>query len=117
MADSKKSSAHDSAQFKPFVWNSLEGLDERGRRQALFLNDARDAVDGACTLTQLLAWDEDRRDEAKASGGALPVLMEPQRASLQRLLIASLGMLQAEIERQCDALDLLRGSTGAFPRQ
>ncbi|MGF6351731.1 hypothetical protein QF040_006444 [Variovorax sp. W2I14] len=45
MAESS-STAHDSAEFKPFVWNPLQGLDHKERRYALFLNDARDVVQG-----------------------------------------------------------------------
>lgn len=105
MADSKNA-AQDSAQFKPFVWNCAEGLDPEARARASFLNDARDVVDGAHTLMQLLEWDEDLRDEAKPANGDIePLLARANRASLQRLLIASLGMLQADIERQCEALD------------
>jgi hypothetical protein len=94
--------AHDSAEFKPFVWNPLQGLDHKERRYALFLNDARDVVQGAYTLMELLAWDEDRRDEARSSNGPVPLFSAADRASLQRLAIASLGMLHAEIEGQCE---------------
>ncbi|SFQ13936.1 hypothetical protein [Variovorax sp. 770b2] len=94
--------AHDSAEFKPFVWNPLQGLDHKERRYALFLNDARDVVQGAHTLMELLAWDEDRRDEARSSNGPAPLLSAADRASLQRLAIASLGMLHTEIEGQCE---------------
>lgn len=106
MADSSSTAAHGRAKFKPFVWNSLEGLDHEARARASFLNDARDVVDGAHTLMQLLAWDEEQRDEAKpVDGDVAPLLAGAHRASLQRLLIASLGMLHADIERQCEAGD------------
>lgn len=108
MADSKKSSAHDSAQFKPFVWNSLEGLDHDARARASFLNDARDVVDGAQTLMQLLLWDDERRDDVGSSDATVPLLERWHRASLQRFMVAALGMLHADIEGQCEALDLAR---------
>ncbi|SFP97874.1 hypothetical protein SAMN05216567_110103 [Variovorax sp. OK605] len=105
MADSSSSSsraAHAGAQFKPFAWSLLEGLDHRARQRAAFLNDARDVIDGAHTLMQLLAWDEERGD---AVGSLLDTT---HRASLQRLVIASLGMLHADIEVQCEALSAPR---------
>ena len=117
MAESSSGAAraHDSsaarrvaAEFKPFVWNPLEGLDHKDRRYALFLNDARDVVQGAQTLMQLLVWDEDRRDEAQSLGGPAPLLGAVHRASLQRFVIASLGILHAEIEEQCEGLDEAR---------
>ena len=104
MAESSNT-AHDSAQFKPFVWNPLEGLDHKDQRYALFLNDARDVVQGAQTLMQLLVWDEDRRDEAQSLEGTAPLLGAVHRASLQRFVIASLGMLHADIEEQCEGLE------------
>lgn len=109
MAESSNT-AHDSAEFKPFVWNPLQGLDHKERRYALFLNDARDVVQGAHTLMELLAWDEDRRDEARSSDGPAPVPLfgAADRASLQRLAIASLGMLHADIECQCEGLEKAR---------
>ncbi|KIQ33967.1 hypothetical protein RT97_09070 [Variovorax paradoxus] len=107
MAESSNT-AHDSAEFKPFVWNPPEGLDHKERRYALFLNDARDVVQGAHTLMELLAWDEDRRDEACSSNGPAPLLGAADRASLQRLAIASLGMLHADIECQCEGLEKAR---------
>jgi hypothetical protein len=105
--------AHDSAEFKPFVWNPLQGLDHKERRYALFLNDARDVVQGAHTLMELLAWDEDRRDEAHASNGPAPLFSAADRASLQRFASASLCMLHAEIEGQCDGLGM--GTDRAHP--
>ncbi|MDQ0041723.1 hypothetical protein [Variovorax boronicumulans] len=109
MAESSNT-AHDSAEFKPFVWNPLQGLDHKERQYALFLNDARDVVQGAHTLMELLAWDEDRRDEAHSSNGPAPVPLfgAADRASLQRLAIASLGMLHADIECQCEGLEKAR---------
>src|SRR4051812_24099385 len=41
------------AQFKPFAWNPLDGLVGDPLQRALFLNHARDVVDGAHTLLQL----------------------------------------------------------------
>ena len=103
MADSSSSTAQTTgAEFKPFAWNPVHGLDHEERRRALFLNDARDVIDGAHTLVQLLAWDEGRRDATQ------PLLDDAHRASIQRLLIASLGMLHAGIEGQCEALDVAR---------
>jgi hypothetical protein len=64
MADSKNT-AHESATFEPFAWNPVQGLEGKELRNALFLNDARDVIDGAHTLMQLLAWDEDRRDDGR----------------------------------------------------
>jgi hypothetical protein len=90
MADSSSTAQSTGAEFKPFAWNPVDGLDHEERRRASFLNDARDVIDGAHTLMQLLAWDEGRRDAA------------------QPLLIASLGMLHAGIEGQCEALETAR---------
>jgi hypothetical protein len=105
MADSKNT-AHESATFEPFAWTPVQGLEGKELRNALFLNDARDVIDGAHTLMQLLAWDEDRRDDAgdgdEPSENAAPLLEASHRASLQRLLVASLGMLHARIEAQAD---------------
>lgn len=101
MADSS-STAQAGAAFKPFAWNPVHGLDHEERRRALFLNDARDVIDGAHTLMQLLAWDEGRRDAME------PLLDEVHRSSIQRLLIASLGMLHAGIEGQCESLETAR---------
>ncbi|MDQ0038006.1 hypothetical protein J2W30_005792 [Variovorax boronicumulans] len=105
MAESSNT-AHDSAEFKPFVWNPLRGLDHKERRYALFLNDARDVVQGAHTLMELLAWDEDRRDEARSSNGPAPLFSAADRSSLQRFASASLCMLHAKIEGQCDGLGM-----------
>jgi len=96
--------AHDSAEFKPFLWNPLQGLDPKERQYALFLNDARDVVQGAHTLMALLAWDEDRRDEARSTNGPEALLSVADRASLQRFVIASLGMLHADIESRCEEM-------------
>ena len=72
--------------------------------QAAFLNDARDAVQGAHTLVQLLAWDEDRRDAALSAADPAPLFDTCQRSALQRFLSVSLGLLHARIESQCEAL-------------
>lgn len=105
MADSS-SAAHDRAQFKPFVWNPLDGLVGTPLRHAAFLNHARDVADGAQTLLQLLAWDEDLREGwTPGCDGPVPLLDAIHRASLQRLLIASIGKLHADIEAQCEALE------------
>jgi hypothetical protein len=93
-----------TAQFKPFEWVQGEHLDPSQQSQAAFLNDARDVVQGAQTLVQLLAWDEDRRDAASSDTDPAPLFDEYQRGSLQRLLSATLGLLHARIEVQCEAL-------------
>ncbi|NVM90989.1 hypothetical protein [Variovorax sp. SG517] len=93
-----------SAQFKPFEWVQGDRLDSSGRSQAEFLNDARDIVQGAQTLVQLLGWDEDRRDAAASDADPAPLFEASQRDSLQRLLSATLGLLHARIEVQCEAL-------------
>lgn len=108
MAGSSSTAAHGRAKFKPFVWNSLEGLDHEARARASFLNDARDVVDGAHTLMQLLAWDEAQRDEANAANARVPLLDAVHRASLQRFVVAALGRLHADIEGQCETLDAMR---------
>ena len=61
-------------------------------------------VQGACTLAQLLAWDEDRRDAALSSTDPAPLLDACQRGALQRLLSVSLSLLHARLESQCEAL-------------
>lgn len=93
-----------TALFKPFEWVEGEGLDVSRQNQAAFLNDARDVVQGAHTLVQLLAWDEDRRDAALSDADPAPLFDAGQRSALQRLLAVSLGLLHARIESQCEAL-------------
>jgi len=61
-------------------------------------------VQGAQTLVQLLNRDEDRRDAASSDAGPAPLLDACQRDSLQRLLAASLALLHARTEGECDAL-------------
>lgn len=102
MADSSASprAAHAGAQFKPFAWHPLEGLDPHARQRAAFLNDTRDVIDGAHTLMQLLAWDEERADELRSEPACAPLLDAAHRASLQRFVVASLGMLHARTEQQ-----------------
>jgi hypothetical protein len=99
------SSSFPVAQFQPFEWIPSEGLDAPRQNRASFLNDARDVVQGTQTLAQLLSWDEDRRDTAATDAGPAPLFNACQRESLQRLLAASLGLLHARIEAQCDALN------------
>ena len=92
-------------QFKPFEWVQGERLDPSHQSLAALLNDARDVVQGTQTLIQLLDWDEDRRDAASSSNaGPAPLFDACQRNALQRLLCASLGLLHARIEGQCEAL-------------
>ena len=93
-----------TAQFKPFEWVQGDRLDLSQQSQAAFLNDARDVVQGAQTLVQLLNWDEDRRDAASSDADPAPLFDACQRGSLQRLLSATLGLLHARIEAQCEAL-------------
>ncbi len=93
-----------TAQFKPFEWVQGDRLDSSQQSQAAFLNDARDVVQGAQTLIQLLDWDEDRRDAASSDADPAPLFDAGQRGSLQRLLSATLGLLHARIEAQCEAL-------------
>lgn len=93
------------AQFKPFEWIQGDRLGDSSQQgQAAFLNDARDVVQGAQTLVQLLGWDEDRRDAASSDADPAPLFDACQRNSLQRLLSATLGLLHARIEVQCEAL-------------
>ena len=100
-----KPSSPATHQFKPFEWIQAERLDGSQQSRAAFLNEARDVVQGAQTLAQLLEWDEDRRDAASSSGAAPAPLFDPcQRTSLQRLLSTALGLLHARIEDQCEAL-------------
>ncbi|SFQ34876.1 hypothetical protein SAMN05216567_11494 [Variovorax sp. OK605] len=93
-----------TAQFKPFEWVPGERLDPSRQSRAAFLNDARDAVQGAHTLAQLLAWDEDRRDAALSDADPAPLFDACQRSALQRFLAVSLALLHARIESQCEAL-------------
>jgi len=95
---------HPAARFKPFEWVPGEQLDLSQRSQAAFLNSARDVVQGAHTLAQLLEWDEDRRDAAASGDGPAQVFDAGQRSALQRLLAASLDLLHAQIEAQCELL-------------
>lgn len=97
-------SYRSTAQFKPFEWVQGDRLDPSPQSQAAFLNDARDVVQGAQTLVQLLGWDEDRRDAASSDADPAPLFDACQRDSLQRLLSATLGLLLARIEVQCEAL-------------
>ncbi|ATA56877.1 hypothetical protein CKY39_29375 [Variovorax boronicumulans] len=93
-----------TALFKPFEWVEGEGLSSSLQSHAVFLNDARDVVQGAQTLVQLLGWDEDRRDAASSDTEPAPLFDACQRSSLQRFLAVSLGLLHARIEAQCEAL-------------
>lgn len=93
-----------TAQFKPFEWVQVDKVDAAQRHRAAFLNDARDVVQGAQTLVQLLGWDEDRRDAAVSNADPAPLLDAPQRESLRRLLAASLNLLHGQVEAQCEAL-------------
>ncbi|KQW54023.1 hypothetical protein ASC92_22050 [Variovorax sp. Root411] len=93
-----------AAQFKSFEWVQAERLGPSQQSLAAFLNDARDAVQGAHTLVQLLAWDEDRRDAALSDADPAPLFDACQRSALQRFLSVSLGLLHARIESQCEAL-------------
>ncbi|WP_432726074.1 hypothetical protein [Variovorax sp. W6] len=93
-----------TAQFKPFEWVQGDRVGFSQQGQAAFLNDARDVVQGAQTLVQLLGWDEDRRDAASSDADPAPLFDACQRSSLQRLLSATLGLLHARIEIQCEAL-------------
>ncbi|MFM9925493.1 hypothetical protein VLK31_21060 [Variovorax sp. H27-G14] len=93
-----------TAQFKPFEWLQGEPLDPSQQSHAAFLNDARDAVQGAHTLAQLLAWDEDRRDAAMSDADPAPLFDPCQRSALNRFLSVSLALLHARIESQCEAL-------------
>jgi len=93
-----------TAQFKPFEWVQGDRLDLSQQSQAAFLNDARDVVQGVQTLVQLLGWDEDRREAASSDADPAPLFDACQRGSLQRLLSATLGLLHARIEAQCEAL-------------
>ncbi|QNK66345.1 hypothetical protein [Variovorax sp. PAMC26660] len=92
------------AQFKPFEWVQGDLLDPSRQSQAAFLNDARDVVQGVQMLAQLLDWDEDRRNAASSDADPAPLFDACQRGSLQRLLSATLGLLHARIEAQCEAL-------------
>jgi len=93
------------AQFKPFEWIQSDRLgDSSQQSQAAFLNDARDIVQGAQTLVQLLAWDEDRRDAASSDSDPPPLFDACQRGSLQRLLSATLSLLHGRIEAHCEML-------------
>ena len=97
-------SYRSTAQFKPFEWVQGDRLDLSQQSQAAFLNDARDVVKGVQTLVQLLGWDEDRRDAASSDADPAPLFDACQRGSLQRLLSATLGLLHARIEAQCEVL-------------
>ena len=101
------SSSVPTAQFKPFEWVQIERLDPSQQRHAAFLNDARDVVQGAQTLAQLLNWDEDRRDATASDAAAAdsaPLFDACQRDALHRLLAVSLELLHARIEGECEAL-------------
>ncbi|WP_041943050.1 hypothetical protein [Variovorax paradoxus] len=92
------------SQFKPFEWVQTERIDPSQQSQAAFLNDARDVVQGAQTLVQLLDWDEDRRDATSPDSNTAPIFDTCQRASLLRLIAVSLGLLHARIEDQFESL-------------
>lgn len=97
-------SSRSNAQFKPFEWVQGERLPPSLQSHAAFLNEARDVVQGAQTLVQLLEWDEDRHDAASSEADAAPLFDACQRSSLQRFLAVSLGLLHARIEAQCEVL-------------
>jgi hypothetical protein len=113
MANSSKAGADAScsfasyrptAQFKPFEWVRGDGLSLSQQRYAAFLNDARDVVYGAQTLSQLLSWDEDKREAASSDADPAPLFNAHHRGALERLLAVSLGFVGAQIESQCEAL-------------
>jgi hypothetical protein len=101
--DAGDSGARPVSQFKPFEWIPPRGLDPSRQHQAAFLNDARDVVQGALLLVQLLQWDEERRDAASSDADLAPLLDACRRSSLQRFVAVSLGLLHARIEKQCEA--------------
>ncbi len=98
------SGALSVSQFKPFEWVPPQGLDPSRQHQAAFLNDARDVVQGALLLVQLLQWDEELRDAESSDTDPAPLLDTCQRGSLQRFVAVSLGLLHARIEAQCEAM-------------
>ncbi|WP_431512053.1 hypothetical protein [Variovorax sp. DAIF25] len=100
--DAGDSGARPVSQFKPFEWVPPRGLDPSRPHQAAFLNDARDVVQGALLLVQLLQWDEERHDAASSDPAA--VFDACQRGSLQRFVAVSLGLLHARIEEQCETM-------------
>ncbi len=102
--DAGDSGARPVSQFKPFEWVPQQGLDPSRRHQAAFLNDARDVVQGAQLLVQLLQWDEERHDVASPDTDRTPVFQSYQRCSLQRFIAVSLGLLHERIEEQCEAM-------------
>lgn len=104
-AGGSTASYHPTAQFKPYTWWSpSSGLDIHQQHYASFLNDARDVVQGAHTLVELLSWDDVRRELAQSPADPAPVFDAFHRGSLERLLAASLNMLGAQIEGQFDFL-------------
>jgi len=98
------SGARSVSQFKPFEWIPPRGLDPSRQHQAAFLNDARDLVQGAQLLVQLLQWDEERHDAASSDTDPAPVLDACQRNSLQRFVAVSLGLLHARIEKRSEVM-------------
>jgi len=92
------------SQFRPFEWIPCEGLDPSLHHRATFLNDARDVVQGAQLLVQLLQWDEERHDAESSETKLAPVLERYQRSSLRRFVAAALGLLHAQIEDRCEAM-------------
>ncbi|CAA2110154.1 hypothetical protein [Variovorax paradoxus] len=103
-ASSSTAPRRPAPQFRPFEWIEGDGLDASLRSQAEFLNDARDVVQGVQTLSQLLAWDEDRQEAALSDADPAPLFDAAQRSALQRLVCAALGLLHARIESRCEAL-------------
>jgi hypothetical protein len=104
-AGGSTASYHPTAQFKPHTWwNPASGLDIHQQHYASFLQDARDVVQGAHTLVELLSWDDLRRELATSPAEPTPVFDAFHRGSLERLLAASLNMLGAQIEGQFEML-------------
>ncbi|QRF59409.1 hypothetical protein [Variovorax paradoxus] len=103
-ADAGDSGARPVSQFKPFKWVPQQGLDPSRQHQAAFLNDARDVVQGALLLVQLLQWDEERCEAVSSETDPAPFFDACQRNSLQRFVAVSLGLLHARIEAQCEAM-------------
>lgn len=71
-ADAGDSGARPVSQFKPFKWVPQQGLDPSRQHQAAFLNDARDVVQGALLLVQLLQWDEERCEAVSSETDPAP---------------------------------------------
>ena len=92
-------SHRSTALFKPFEWVQGEQLAPSLQSHAAFLNEARDLVQGAQTLVQLLEWDEDRRGAASSDADPAPLSMHASAVRCSGFLRSRWGFCMLGLKR------------------